>query len=200
LEKPIEPSRLLAALARHVKSGAIERLSLVGGQRVLVVDDEPFNLKVAEARLHQAGFATVTREGGAEALDLARREPPDAILADVLMPGVDGFQLARAVREDPRLSNVPVVLVSAAYIEGEDRRLAAKMGATALVPRTSDYRQAAAALEAALRKTGGLPPVVYTPEVEQAYHARVMHQLDEQTRANRSNSQRSAIQSATLSV
>ena len=68
--------------------------------------------------------------------------PPDAILSDVLMPGMDGFVLCRAVRQDPRLAGVPVVLLSAAYVDEADQELARDMGADALLLRTPDLREA----------------------------------------------------------
>ena len=66
-----------------------------------------------------------------------------AILADVLMPTMDGFALCQEVRRDPRLAAVPIVLVSAAYVEGQDRELAGRVGANALVLRTPDLAEAA---------------------------------------------------------
>ena len=83
-----------------------------GGDRVLVVDDN------ADMRTYIAGIlghlwqVQVTSDG-TSALHLARETPPDLVLADVMMPGLDGFQLLRALREDERTREIPVILLSA---------------------------------------------------------------------------------------
>ena len=89
---------------------------------MLVVDDESLNLKLGALRLRDAGFEVETALGGEEALEKARRSPPNAILSDVLMPEMDGFALAAALRRHPRLAQMPVVLHSSAYVDDADRR------------------------------------------------------------------------------
>src|SRR5205814_9495577 len=129
----------------------------MGGRRTLVVDDEPLNLKLAAFRLKRAGYEVEMASGGQEALDMARRRPPDAILSDVMMPSMDGFTFCREARRDPALARIPIVLVSSAYVDEADRELARNMGANALVVRTPDLRDATEALDAALRRAGTPP-------------------------------------------
>jgi two-component system, cell cycle sensor histidine kinase and response regulator CckA len=81
--------------------------------RVLCVNDDPARLKLLEAHLRQAGYGVSRAADGAEALEAARREPPELIISDVVMPRGDGIELCRAVRADAGLSGTPVLLLSA---------------------------------------------------------------------------------------
>jgi diguanylate cyclase (GGDEF)-like protein len=80
---------------------------------VLVVDDEPANRKLLEALLASEGYRTTTAATGEQALELITADPPDLILLDVMMPGMDGYQVAAALKSDPRTSNIPVIMLSA---------------------------------------------------------------------------------------
>jgi len=125
LFKPIEPSELVQIVRVYLKPRQTLPDTPGRGRRVLVVDDDPLQRKLLHLSLTNAGFRVATAPDGVAALDAARAAPPDAILSDVLMPRLDGFRLCLAVRQDPRLSRIPVVLVSGAYMEmrtGSSRR------------------------------------------------------------------------------
>jgi len=81
--------------------------------RVLVVDDIPANLKLLEARLTAEYFDVTTALSGTEALAICRQSTPDIVLLDVMMPGMDGFEVCRRLKADPRTVHVPVVMVTA---------------------------------------------------------------------------------------
>ncbi|NLH80494.1 MAG: response regulator, partial [Phyllobacteriaceae bacterium] len=81
--------------------------------RVLVVDDIPANVKLLEARLGAEYFEVVTALSGEAALAEARRTLPDLVLLDVMMPGMDGFEVCRRLKADPRTQHIPVVMVTA---------------------------------------------------------------------------------------
>ncbi len=81
--------------------------------RVLVVDDIPANLKLLEARLTAEYFDVTTALSGAEALTACRASTPDIVLLDVMMPGMDGFEVCRKLKADARTAHVPVVMVTA---------------------------------------------------------------------------------------
>ena len=81
--------------------------------RVLVVDDIPANVKLLEARLLAEYFHVETACSGYDALDIARRGNIDIILLDVMMPGMDGFETCRRLKEDPATAFIPVVMVTA---------------------------------------------------------------------------------------
>ena len=80
--------------------------------RVLVVDDEPANVRLVRAYLHSAGFEVVTAGSGPEALERVR-EGVDLVLLDIRMPGMDGFEVCRRIRSDSRNVRLPVVFLTA---------------------------------------------------------------------------------------
>lgn len=96
--------------------------------RVLVVDDLAPNVKLLEARLTSEYFDVVTASSGAEALKIAGESPPDIILLDVMMPGMDGFECCRRLKADARTRHIPVVMVTA-LSESEDRVRGLEVGA-----------------------------------------------------------------------
>jgi two-component system, cell cycle response regulator len=81
--------------------------------RVLVVDDIPANVRLLEAKLSAEYFHVQTASGGQEALAKIQDEPPDIVLLDVMMPGMDGFEVCRRMKQDPVCAHVPVVMVTA---------------------------------------------------------------------------------------
>jgi two-component system cell cycle response regulator len=81
--------------------------------RVLVVDDVEVNVRLLEAKLSSEYFTVLTASSGAEALALARRERPDIILLDVMMPEMDGFETCQRLKADPVTAEIPVVMVTA---------------------------------------------------------------------------------------
>lgn len=83
--------------------------------RVLVVDDQPSNLRIISALLSRHGYTVHTAESGEEALDALERQSADLLLLDMMMPGMDGFELLEEVRRHPDWSSVPVVFLTAAH-------------------------------------------------------------------------------------
>ncbi len=81
--------------------------------RVLVVDDVPPNVKLLEAKLTSEYFDVLTAFSGPEALEVIAREHPDIVLLDVMMPGMDGFEVCKRIKADPLTAHIPVVMVTA---------------------------------------------------------------------------------------
>src|SRR3954452_17452118 len=81
--------------------------------RVLIVDDIPPNIKLLEAKLTSEYYDVITAENGHKALELARRESPDLILLDIMMPGLDVFKVCEILKGDPRTAHIPVIMVTA---------------------------------------------------------------------------------------
>ncbi len=96
--------------------------------RVLVVDDLLPNVKLLEARLTAEYFNVSTAFSGVEALEFCQASPPDIILLDVMMPGMDGFEVCRRLKADPKTRHVPVVMVTA-LSDSEDRVRGLEAGA-----------------------------------------------------------------------
>ena len=82
-------------------------------QKILVVDDQPMNVKLLASILEVKGYEVATSESGADALLKMKANPPDIVLLDVMMPGMNGYEVCQAVRADPQLRALPIVLVTA---------------------------------------------------------------------------------------
>lgn len=106
--------------------------------RALIVDDKEENLYYLQALLGGHGFSVQSARHGAEALVLARFNPPDLIVSDLLMPVMDGYTLLRHWKADVRLSGIPFVVYTATYTEAEDERLALNLGADAFILKPSE--------------------------------------------------------------
>ncbi|GAB4523198.1 MAG: hypothetical protein Kow00133_11070 [Amphiplicatus sp.] len=85
--------------------------------RVLVVDDLEVNVLLLKAKLSAANYSVLSAESGAKAIETARAEHPDIILLDVMMPGMDGYQACKILKNTPETSDIPVVMVTA--LDGE---------------------------------------------------------------------------------
>lgn len=81
--------------------------------KILVVDDIAPNVELLEAKLAREFFRVITAMSGPEALEKARTEKPDVILLDIMMPGMDGFEVCERLKADPETQNIPVVMVTA---------------------------------------------------------------------------------------
>ena len=95
---------------------------------VLVVDDEEFNRKLLELLLRAEGYFTHSAASGAEAVALIAKSPPDLILLDVMMPGMDGYQLATTLKSDPVTQHIPVIMLTA-LLDRDSRLAGLKAGA-----------------------------------------------------------------------
>ena len=120
LIKPVNPLELKQRVLRCLESKAVRvepavrvEVTDLTGTRILIVDDEPLNLKLLDRRLRQAGFQVFSAQSGREALDLLARESVDAVLLDVNMPGMDGLEVLRAIRETEAWHFMPVLMLSA---------------------------------------------------------------------------------------
>ena len=93
-----------------------------------MVDDTAADRLLAETLLKHAGYTVTVCSDGQIALELIERETPELIVVDVVTPGIDGYDLARAVRGNPVTATVPIILQTAHYLEEDVRRLAAQIG------------------------------------------------------------------------
>lgn len=101
--------------------------------RVLIADDLHQNRYMLEALLKGNGMEVVSTVNGLEALNEARRDPPDLIITDILMPVMDGFELCRQWKADERLNTVPFIFYTATYTDPKDEQLALRLGADRFV-------------------------------------------------------------------
>jgi len=104
---------------------------------VLVVDDNVTGSKLLRAVLEAEGHAVITAGDGLEALDLLERHPVQAIISDLLMPGLDGYRLCREIRQDGRWRKIPFICYTAIYGSQSDEKLAFDLGADAYLRKPS---------------------------------------------------------------
>ena len=114
LVKPVERPALLLALS---KAGVLATKG-----HVLVVDDDADVRSLLEQELVSAGYRAKTASGGAEALELVRRERPSAVLLDLMMPPPDGFEVLYRIRQDPLLRELPVIVITAKELSPADEK------------------------------------------------------------------------------
>jgi CheY-like chemotaxis protein len=116
---------------------------------ILVVDDLPANRDLMTRRLERSGFKVVSAASGPEALELLRRQPVDLVLLDVMMPGMTGLDVLRAVRLSRSPASLPIVMVTA-KTDSEDVVEALSLGANDYVTKPVDYPVALARIRAHL--------------------------------------------------
>ena len=82
-------------------------------KKILLVDDEPDNLAVIATRLKTSGYEVATAQDYAEAFNSIREKNPDLILLDIMMPGMDGFEVKNRLNKDTSTANIPVIFFTA---------------------------------------------------------------------------------------
>lgn len=97
--------------------------------KILIVDDKTENLYLLQSLLETSDIDTITARNGAEALDMARKNNPDLIISDILMPVMDGFTLCRECKKDKDLGKIPFYFYTATYTDTKDEEYALSLGA-----------------------------------------------------------------------
>src|SRR3954449_13509044 len=108
--------------------------------RILIVDDSPSQLIGMRRTVEKLGHQVVTAEDGAAGVETAKRELPDLILMDVVMPNLNGFQATRTIAKDPKTSHIPIILVTTKD-QDTDRVWGLRQGAKAYVPKPVDENE-----------------------------------------------------------
>lgn len=83
------------------------------GKKILVVDDSPTIVEIIKTVLGGAGYNVITATDGLEALNTARKEKPDLIVLDIMLPKMQGYQVCRLLKFDERFQNIPIVMLTA---------------------------------------------------------------------------------------
>jgi len=200
--KPVEPWRLVQIVQAHLPEPPVRFIEPFGeGRRLLVADDDPIQAKLTAFRMGRLGFDVVCVEDGAAALAAAQARAPELLLADIMMPHMDGFRLCLEIRKDPGLRELPVVLMTASYMDEADRSLARQAGATSFVLRTPSLREVIEAVRRALSSPTPAPkPTLEHAEVEREHTQRVIQQLERQVQMNAGIAQRCSVLAAELSI
>ena len=123
-----------------------------GGESLLVVDDDPFIARLLEIELRAAGYDVRVAADGALALEAARERCPDLVLADVMMPNMDGFELTRRLRQDPRTATVSVIMLTARGLSA-DKLEGFAIGADDYIVKPFDTPELLARIRGVLRRS-----------------------------------------------
>ncbi len=99
-------------------------------KRLLMVDDEPELLMLVESRLKANGFEVLIATDGQRALEMAKKEKPDLIVLDLMLPKMDGYKVCGLLKRDSRYAKIPIILFTARAQE-EDKKLGEEVGADA---------------------------------------------------------------------
>jgi putative two-component system response regulator len=130
--------------------------------RVLIADDSAEDRRLLRYYLEDRKFEVSEAKNGAEALAKAKKQPPDLVISDGLMPEMDGFNLLRAMRADERLVHIPFVFYSSVFKDDEEAELARSMGAEAFIVKGADkadfWTQLDHALAASQQQRDATPP------------------------------------------
>jgi DNA-binding response OmpR family regulator len=142
--RPYEPVLPLRPPAHAPTPGAPRR------SKILIVDDEPFNVDYLEQALADLGYDTIRATNGQEALDTVATDAPDLILLDVMMPGMDGFTVCRLLKAQEETRLIPIVIMTALGARA-DRIPGIQAGADDFLTKPVDEAELVARIETALK-------------------------------------------------
>jgi two-component system cell cycle response regulator DivK len=114
-------------------------------RRILVVEDHEDNRRILRDLLTNVGFQLIEAETGPDGVEMAKMHQPDLILMDLQLPGIDGYEAARQIKADPRLSSVPIIAVTSYALSGDEERALAA-GCSAYISKPYSPRQLLASI------------------------------------------------------
>lgn len=120
-------------------------------EQVLVVEDNPTNMKLASLLLEHAGYRVLRAENAVDGIALAREQHPDLILMDIQLPGMDGLEATRLIKADEALRGTKVVALTAFAMKGDEQRVLAA-GCDAYIAKPIEYKEFLAAVARLLAK------------------------------------------------
>ena len=121
-------------------------------QRILIVDDDPEIVRLARAYMEQAGYRVFVAYNGETAVHTIRREKPDLLILDLMLPDRNGWDIARLIRADAALSYLPIIMLTA-RIDDTDKIVGLELGADDYVTKPFNPRELVARVRAVLRRT-----------------------------------------------
>jgi len=109
--------------------------------RLLMIEDDPGFIEAMSYLLEKAGYTLTVARNGREGLEKARQEQPDLILTDLLLPGLNGYEVCTMLKQDVRYQKTPIIIWSASKVQEPDQKLALECGADAFVLKATEPKQ-----------------------------------------------------------
>ncbi len=126
-------------------------MSTMSKQRILVVDDDKSIVKVVRSYLEQAGYEVFAAHDGETSLHLLRREKPDLLVLDLMLPDRDGWEITKLIRSDPSMGAMPIIMLTA-RVEDTDKIIGLELGADDYITKPFNAREIVARIRSLLRR------------------------------------------------
>jgi CheY-like chemotaxis protein len=156
--------------------------------RIAVIDDVPTNRELLVTVLAALGHATIEAADGASGFELVRRERPELVICDVLMPAVDGYEFVRRLRADPGVAATPVIFSTAHYLDAEARALASACGVDEILAKPTEPEELVRVVNRVLGQAPaprrGVPPPEFDRQHLQLMTGKLSDKVAELQRAN----------------
>lgn len=150
---------------------------------LLVVEDDPDILRLLKTTLSFSGYQVITACNGNEGLEAVWKERPAIVIADIMMPSLDGFGFVHRLRINPETRAIPVIFITATYVSREDREFALNIGATRFLQKPIELDEFLATIEELLTQEA---PVTFEPLHElkfyEGYRKRLEAKLDQKNK------------------
>ncbi len=143
-----------------------------------MVEDVPNVLELLEVTLRFKGYPVITARNGQEALEVIKKETPALVITDILMPRMDGFSLAHALRRDARTARIPLIFLSATYLTPEDKTFGLSLGAVRFIEKPIDTEDFLLTIAEILTQGTPTPPALMNErDYFQGYRQRLESKL-----------------------
>jgi two-component system alkaline phosphatase synthesis response regulator PhoP len=123
-------------------------------KKILVIEDDPATLRLVDYSLRHKGYQVLTASNGLEGIRKARKEKPDVVILDVMLPGMDGFEICHRLRSEPETAQVLILMFSAKAQE-VDRNMGLKVGADDYLTKPVDPGEMVSRVESLLNQKAG---------------------------------------------
>ena len=120
-------------------------------KRILIVEDETELVKAIQIRLEEAGYEVLAAYDGQEGLDKAKKEMPDLIILDLMLPKMDGYKVCGLLKKDKRFAKIPIIILTAKAQES-DEKLSLEVGADAYITKPFQHEAVLAKISELLEK------------------------------------------------
>jgi len=142
-------------------------MSRLNNKRILMIDDEQYILLPLKYRLESSGYNISTATTGVEGLEKARKELPDLIVLDLMLPGLDGYQICGMLKHDRLYMKIPILILTA-RAQPKDYELGMKVGADAYITKPFDLQELLLKIESLLpKKNNPIPSQPTAPDSKQ---------------------------------